>query len=332
MHLFNEKKSTILNKIITNFAHLAEASISRSIENELGRYQSGLDRFDENTRLQVRRMLEDAHRKKIEEKIKSHDSYGGIKFKLNKENLEYLTRECPEDKNMIYQGNGRAVIGKYLKALFEEYCERSYLERERIIYADRFDTIETAIKNGEQLKALLRDDPKMGSAKYVHIKPYKIVTDPLSMYHYLAGYLSSPKEKPDESFSYRISGFKDIKRLKERSFIKKESRTRLEEEIRENGPQFLCGNLAEFKIRLTDEGIAKYNRLLHLRPQYASIDQSKKIYTFRCTEQQIEYYFFKFGADAFIMSPKSLRVKFGDMYRNALGAYEPQTDSARSDA
>ena len=50
---------------------------------------------------------------------------------------------------------------------------------------------------------------------------------------------------------------------------------------------------------------------------------SKPFYrdTFKCTEQQAEYYFFKFGADAIIEEPISLRKQFEDKYKLAISKY-----------
>ena len=155
---------------------------------------------------------------RIQAKSASYESFHGIKFRINNENATYLTEECQEDAYY-------STTGKYLKALFEEYCEKTYLEREKIIYKDYFDTIMGAIAEQRQLKICLPKD------EHVHIKPFSIETDPLSMYHYLTGYQVNGAEESAKSFSYRITNIKSMRMLQKKSFISKEGRSRLYEEI-----------------------------------------------------------------------------------------------------
>ena len=45
-------------------------------------------------------------------------------------------------------------------------------------------------------------------------------------------------------------------------------------------------------------------------------------YVFYCTQQQAEYYFFKFGKDAEILEPATLRSRFQKLYLEAAGKYQ----------
>lgn len=54
----------------------------------------------------------------------------------------------------------------------------------------------------------------------------------------------------------------------------------------------MSGAITTVRIALSDQGIQKYKRLLHLRPNYVSISDDGHVYTFNCSLNQIEFYFF----------------------------------------
>ena len=49
--------------------------------------------------------------------------------------------------------------------------------------------------------------------------------------------------------------------------------------------------------------------------------KKEDVYIFNCTKAQAEFYFFKFGSDAEILSPVDLRDKFALMYKDAAAVY-----------
>lgn len=51
------------------------------------------------------------------------------------------------------------------------------------------------------------------------------------------------------------------------------------------------------------------------------------ILTFECTEQQLEYYFIKFGENTEILTPLSLRKRFIEIHENALKHYREENNS-----
>ena len=88
----------------------------------------------------------------------------------------------------------------------------------------------------------------------------------------------------------------------------------------DKGIPFLLNDVVEIGIRLTPEGISKYNSILHLRPPYTRKTKDG-LYIFHSTEMQIEFYFLKFGKDAEVLYPQSLRNKFRLEYEKALKKY-----------
>ena len=262
----------------------------------------------------VKKYIED-----IKQRNGKYEKGEGFKFHLNKKNEQYLygiQGGCRED--ISYNGN----CGEYIKALLEEYCRKEFVEREMIYAKALFDEINDAIDLKRRVKATLVSGDK------VKIEPYTITTDLLSMYHYVVGYeyiQGEDGEIQKNSFSCRITNLTEVQRLKESSLIFgedfEEDRKKLDAEIRSKGAQFMCEGIMRYEIYFTDQGIRLYNRMLHLRPAVVHTSKDGHIYTFECSQKQIEFYIFKFGADAVVLSPKSLKDKFRQKYQDAINAY-----------
>lgn len=315
MFSFNvTSKSGFINQIISNYRENSEASISISEKRKKKEYERILcseHSINPDNKVELINLLVKEYVNKLIKKSMNYNKGKSFKFRINKENQEYLTQECNE--NEYYCDN----IGKYLKALIEDYCTKSYLKREMIFFKTYFTTIEQAINEKKLLKI------QLSNGRYKYIQPFKVMTDPLSMYHYLIGYSNDKSNihKKSQSFSYRITNLRKVKMLQESIHISENCSKNLLNEIQSRGVQFMSEDTCIIKIYLTDAGITKYNRLLHLRPQYTSIDNDKHIYTFDCTARQIEYYFFKFGEDAKVIYPDEIRKKFKSMYLNAVRQY-----------
>lgn len=321
-----KSRATFINQVIKNYKQEAEASIllaaetyreglEERLERQLSEFDAGkLADKDKFVDAMVKEYMEDIKRRNRE-----YEKGEGFKFRLNKENEEYLydiAGGCEE--NIPYNGS----CGEYVKALLEEYCRKEFVEREMIYAKALFDEISDAIALKRMVKATLVSGDK------AKIEPYAIKTDLLSMYHYVVGYeyiQGENGETQKKSFSSRITNLKEIHRLKEPAVIFREEfaedRKKLDSEIRSKGAQFMCEDIMRYKIYFTDKGIQLYNRMLHLRPAAVKISKDGHTYTFECSQKQIEFYIFKFGADAVVLSPESLKNKFLQKYQDAINAY-----------
>ena len=311
-----DKQSGFINTVLENYCPTANASISRTlrrIEGEL--FQLLTDIPDDND---VKNQIISELLKQNEKCLLDNISYEGgraFKFWLNKNNLEYLTRnnsECEEEK--FY-----ASRGKYIKSILEEYARLPFVERERIYFLPLFEKINQAIENQYQLRMVTEADFTVYS-----VYPYQILSDPLSTTSYLVGYSvpygdSGRKKRP---CSFKISALKSVTVEKSKSaFLKKSEKDTLKQTISSLGVPFMIGEMAEILIHFTPDGLHKYHRLTHLRPAFTE-KRENDIYVFKCSLAQAEFYFFKFGADAEIISPPELRNRFRAMYDAALHIYD----------
>lgn len=319
MFTFGEEKlSGFINRIFEQYAPVAEASVSRTLNRRRDELTQLFERIagDEKTKERIRKMLLQRTKDRLVEKALSYEKGRAFKFWLNKRNLIYLTEaesECGEEE---YYGDHR---GKYIKSVLEEYARLPYVQRERIYFSPFVEVVRSAIGEQHQLRIVT------GRDMVYSVYPYEIFCDPLSTANYLVGY-SKRYSHPEDDLrpcSFRISALSSIKEEKSKSaFLKEEKRRQLAQTVASRGVQFMSSEEEEIQVKLTFSGETKYHRQVHLRPTLVRrIGEKKDIFVFQCTAAQAEFYFFKFGADAEILQPPGLREKFITLHRNALNIY-----------
>lgn len=316
MFTFGKKEmSGFINRVLEYYCPVADASISRVLNILKGKLEKSLSTVCaddiEKTRI-INRLLQQKE-KKLLQQTESYSKGKGFKFDLTVSNLSHLSEEnseCGEDK--YYK-----TRGKYIKSVIEEYASLPYVKREIIYFTPYINAIYAAIEKEYQLH-IVTDTNKDYS-----VYPYKILCDPLSTTNYLVGYSKHYEISDDEKHpcAFKISAIKNIIDNKSKSaFLKKAEKDALDKYINIRGVQFMLTEEMDIYVRLTEKGIYKYSRLVHLRPPVIE-KQGNNMFIFRCTEAQAEFYFFKFGEDAEIISPSSLRDKFRTKYENAAETY-----------
>ncbi|MFH5881301.1 WYL domain-containing protein [Liberiplasma polymorphum] len=308
--------SGFLNQVFSNFYEQALASISYEVDRLSEQLETifslpTLKHLDQETmKIFIKKMIH-VLEEEVVEKTSSYPKGEGRKFRINNKNLDILEDSI---ESRYYNDS----VGTYLKALFEEYARKPYHEREVIFFKSYILLIEQAIEKSYLIKLTLENNRKF------YIYPYQVVIDKTANYNYLVGYsqeiLASGLTKQKKS-SFRLSRIADMKVLRSKSGKLSQPLIKsLIEDLNSKGPQFLSGEVIEVKIKLTKSGIKKYKSQINLRPNYTSIEENN-IFVFHSTEVQIQYYFFKFGKDATIVSPQYLKNRFKYYYQQALMNY-----------
>lgn len=302
-------KSGFINKIINNYYTIADSSIHQRVTE----YRSNLeDMFIDiigTEKNEIINKLVENEICRLKNGIICEKGIG-FKIRLNKECCEYLYCSNLCNENSYYDNQ----ISLYVKALIEEYTRLSYAKREQIILNNIFEKIKQALNNEKVLSIIMYNEKK------IKIRPYKIVSDVNNQYNYLVGY---SKNDGNDICAYpiRLSNIKKIDELHEHSFISKEKKDALDELISKKGVQFLASQEEKFIVEFTKQGLKLYNSMYHLRPKYDEISPDGFTYTFSCTRNQFEVYFFKFGADAKVIAPTSTRKYFMKKYEQAMSVY-----------
>lgn len=359
-----DKRSTFINQIFTNFYEEAQSSISRSLEAEKNRldilirkaektveesnFKDHLKLSEEDINWILRQFSEKILEQKSKDLVKQAKSYEkgpSFKFRINDTNFQYLTnlikspprdkncqknKDCQVDKGCQEDKYYDDKIGKYIKALIEEYCRLPLFRRSEICFRDIIHKVQTACDKGKVLEVHFRPshqrripETKIHPGRPVKIHPYGIETDPTSGYPFLIGYYDSDgpsKTASDRIASFRLSKIKDVKIRRRNSFISTEKRRRLEKAVREKGYAYINkGTARDIEVFLTRQGKDKYKNQPVNRPVVKSINGD--IYTFHCTSNQIFVYFFNFGKEARIIRPAGLAALFQEAYEKSAAQY-----------
>lgn len=106
------------------------------------------------------------------------------------------------------------------------------------------------------------------------------------------------------------------------------------EVFREHFDPFLCYGQS-VKVKLTEEGATRYNKLTTNRPKVTAFGESGSAqaaataevngagtYTFECSEKLAMVYFPQFLSDADVLAPRELRLWFKEEFEKAAGVYK----------
>lgn len=309
-------RSTFMNIVFKNFYPIAKASITLYLDYKKKQLMditksnpalsSAQDAVINQLLLQEQKDYKDYIQFQAKNKYISHI------YRINTENLKYLqSEECKESEPYNQK------LGIYLKCILEEYSTLSYMKRERIFFKERYDMVLHAIETNSLLKITT------GNHKQFYVWPFSLEPDTLSTRLYLTGLAKDAKNEILEKHpaSFRIPNLNDIKILHQSGRLTKEDTSLMRETILKRKVQFLLDNEEDIHIRLTNRGIYKYNSQVYMRPAFDPDKTKGNVYVFHCTQRQAEYYFFKFGEDAEILSPARLRKRFKTLYKNAILIY-----------
>lgn len=89
-------------------------------------------------------------------------------------------------------------------------------------------------------------------------------------------------------------------------------------------PAYISYEPTSVKVLLTNKGQHLYSILQHNRPNFNAINNKNndvKEYIFYCSENQAKNYFLKFGADATIIEPESLKNEIKGEFEKAVLNY-----------
>jgi hypothetical protein len=308
--------SGFLNTIFQNYYEFAKASISFRLEEKSLEIKNILDKdtfikYPSNLKEDLLKSILKNYQYDLLNYVENLPKGLGKKFRINNNSYDILELD---DDCRLYNN----IVGKYLKGIFEEYASLSFTKRELIYFRGIVDQVELSIKLNVKMYITLDNN------RIFLISPLRIQNDNYANYNYLiceATSMDEPEKKPSFA-TFRLSRIKKARVLKsKRSTFTSQKKKEIEQVIKEKGVQFLSLESNIIKVRLNERGIRKYNSQIYLRPKLIEIENDN-VFIFDCTELQIIYYFFKFGEDAVVLSPKRLVDSFRNNYRNALINYK----------
>lgn len=308
--------STFLNTIFINYFEISPSNLTNMVDKKTNEYYNILSTQTEkqlpnNTIQAIIEALISSYKRELSEQFLSFPKGEGRKFRVNNEVFSMLSNIPNDSVDFVIYNKP----GKLLKALFETYSRLTFTEREQIIFADSVTYVKNAISIGLSLNLTL-----LNGLSYELI-PYKIITDVGSNFNYIVGYARDISSDQYKYASFRLSRISKAKiNYNKKCQLSELQKKEISAKISEKGVQFLLNDILVSQIRLSEEGIKKYNSQLHLRPKYIG-KSANNIYEFCTTKEQLLFYFLKFGQDAEILSPIQLRKEFASQYKSALDLY-----------
>lgn len=208
--------------------------------------------------------------------------------------------------------NGSSMSG-WLRNLFASYVRLPQDKREQIIFKENFDAINEALEKNRMIYCLSTN------SKYSRhtISPYALSSSKEELFNYLLA------QKDGKPYSFRVSRIYNVTVLNEECNISDKCIDIFNRMVK-FGPQFsyALDEKDPIRVRLTERGKMMYEKMYLHRPAYSSIDGD--IYTFECSVTQATQYFQRFGKNAIIISPESVRESFEAYYNTSYKAYRKQ--------
>ena len=211
---------------------------------------------------------------------------------------------------------------QFFRAMLVRYINKPIFARERIVFMDQVEKIETACEKSRSISFSLIWD----KSQRHEVIPYAIVPSQEEIYNYLVCEELNDKTGRAEVRSYRINRIANTNIGTRSQQISNENRNNCERTVH-IAPQYAINNDVEICVRLNAAGEKLYNRIYYGRPRYERIeplaDGLGKNYFFRCSTEQVYHYFRRFDNNtAVILYPPYLRQRMISFHKNVLVAYE----------
>ena len=209
------------------------------------------------------------------------------------------------ENNML----SRVSLSQYLNDFFSSYLSISRKDRERILFQDIFEELNTAIRKNSIIRFTSTSAPNV----IFTVQPYCIAASKEEQCNYLLC-LDNETGIPR---SFRISRIRALYSSSDK-FIPNESRKLELQEIAGRSPQSTSKGI-EAEVRLTEKGLQKFHFITKNRPDVLK-KEGNTLY-FNWPKTQLEEYFHRFGKEAVILSPDDCRESMRIFYKKAWEAY-----------
>lgn len=200
-------------------------------------------------------------------------------------------------------------LSSYYRRMFISYSEKTKNEREKIIHKENFELLQNAISKGVQVCVSTTANTIMNK-----LSVYSISAGKDELYNYV---LATDRKR---NVTLRLAKIKTVSLLSTPADISERNIELFKRQI-ECGAQYTMYNTDDepIKVRLSDKGKTLFQKIYLYRPTPISIDGD--VYTFNCSQNQLIYYFERFGEHAVILSPHRLGVFMRNYHYYALKKY-----------
>lgn len=198
------------------------------------------------------------------------------------------------------------------------YCNNPINKREQIVFKENYDKIQNACSRKKSICFNTIWSPKFNHM----VIPYKIVTSTEEMFNYLLCAEYNPDTEQQEARTYRLNRIKSVFGGNISESILSKTKHYLDRMIK-FGPAYPINDDEESCIELNENGIKKYQKIAFGRPKFDRKESSENIhhYYFKCSKEQLLFYFRRFGNDAKVLYPESLKKQMILFFEESLSTY-----------
>ena len=201
-------------------------------------------------------------------------------------------------------------LSQYLKDMFNSYLSIPRSEREAIIFKDSYEDISRALK---EHKILSFTNTNSGDDHAYLVEPYVIAPSKEEQCNYLLC-MDKNTKKPR---TFRISRLRSVFVTTDSFTINLEIQKELQEKAIRS-PHSVSLDV-QAVVRLNKYGVKKFKAITKNRPIVSKIEGD--LYFFDWPELQLEEYFKRFGSDAIVIEPESLKESIRKFYYYGLREY-----------
>ena len=201
-------------------------------------------------------------------------------------------------------------LSGYIKDMFLSYLSMPRNRREQIIFMQTYELLTKAIAEN---KVITFTSTNSSQGKAVYMEPYLIATSKEEQFSYVLCH----NHTYYRDHTFRISRLRDVFITNETFTVDPKIRERLTMKGRRS-PHSAAPDIHAV-VRLTEHGKQMYRMIVKNRPAVTTINGD--LYHFDWPEMQLEDYFRRFGKDAVVVKPKSLKLKLRKYYEDALEMY-----------
>lgn len=220
----------------------------------------------------------------------------------------------------------------YVTALVEEFSRLDDRQREGFWLEELTDKALSGVPQDLDAAAkmpacrpiafFLPSDTANGTPKRIVFFPFAILPDETTNHYYLVG-CREPDGGQIRPRAFRLSRIRsvEVESGQPGRAWKESDKAAFEKWIREKGVAFLSNKTKAIRVRFTEKGKEKYDRVRHMRPAGKAAPDNEHIYSFHCTTFQAKNYFLRLGGEVEILAPASLRKEMKRFFQKGAAVY-----------
>lgn len=201
-------------------------------------------------------------------------------------------------------------LSGYIKDMFLSYLSIPRNRREEIIFRQTCEALNRAIAES---KVISFTSTNSNNQIAVTAEPYLIATSKEEQFSYLLCH----GHHSDKDHTFRISRLRNVFVTSD-TFVRSRKTAERLTRIGMRSPHSAAPDIHAV-VLMSERGKQMYKMIVKNRPSVSLIEDGK--YHFDWPEMQLEDYFRRFGKEAVVLRPKSLRTKLQKYYSDALEAY-----------